>query len=183
MGKGLQHVFVCLAIFSLIALGTACGSNKTDDGRDKAAASKSADKPSGEKAQQAREDVGVPTQNTSKATSVHEALKTAAASQGIFFSELSEGFPVDFLPLYPGGTIDKSSMRGREATLLQVVPDSKDKAIAYYRNFYRDLGWTANDPITVADRTVVLFSGNGAQVDMTVIDREAGKTFVALALY
>jgi len=183
MGKGLQHLFICLAIFSLIALGTACGSNEADVGGNKDAVSKSGDKSPEEKAQQAVEDVGVPKQSASNAVSAPEALKTAAASQGLFFGEVPEGFPVDFLPLYPGGTIDKSSIRGREVTLFQVVPASKDKAIAYYRNFYKELGWTANDPITVSGRTMVYFSGNGAQVDMTLIDREEGKTFLALALY
>ena len=183
MGKGLKYFLVCLAILLLVAMGAACGSNQTEDEGNKTTASESAAESSGEKARQAVEDVRVPAQNTSKTTSVQEALNAAAASQGMFFGEVPKGFPVDFLPLYPGGTIDKASIRGREATLLQVIPVSKEKAITHYREFYKDLGWTSNDPITVADRIIVNFSGNGAQVDMTLIDREEGKTFVALALY
>ena len=183
MEKGLRHLFACLAIFLLIVFGFGCGSDEIDVAGKKADTSESAEKLPGENVQQADQDVSVPTQNTSRADSVYEALNEASASQGIFFGEVPEGFPLAFLPLYPGGTIDKSSIRGREATLLQVVPAPKDKAIAYYRNYYRSLGWTADDPIPLADRTMVFFSGNDARVDMTLIDREEGKTFVALALY
>jgi hypothetical protein len=183
MGKGLQHLFVCLAIVTIVSLGAACGSDEVEDSSKKDDISKSVEKLSEEKVPRTDEDVRVSTQNISRTDSVHEALNEASESQGIFFGEVPEGFPIAFLPLYPGGTIDKSSIRGREATLLQVVPVPKDKAIAYYRNYYRELGWTANDPIALADRTMVFFSGNDARVDMTLIDREGGKTFVALALY
>lgn len=183
MEKGLRRLFICLTILSLIALGTACGSKPADDDGKEAAASKTADEPSEERARPTGENTEIPPHDNSTAASAHDALQTAAVSQGLFVGEVPKGFPLDFLPLFPNGTIDRSSIRGREATLLQVVPASKDKVLAYYRNFYTDLGWTANDPITAADRALVYFSGNGAQVDMTLMDREDGKTLVALSLY
>lgn len=183
MEKGLRRLFICLAILSLIACGNACGSKPADDDGNEEAASKTADELSEERARPTGGDAEIPPHDNLTAASAHDALKTAASSQGLFFGEVPEGFPVEFLPLFPNGTIDKSSIRGREATLLQVVPASKEKVLAYYLTFYTNLGWTANNPIIAADRTLVYFSGNNSQVDMTLIDREGGKTLVALSLY
>jgi hypothetical protein len=185
MNRILQNFFVFLAILSFITLGTSCGSKETDETAKPQAADESAGGPAGlaRQAAEPAEGTSGTSEQTSKAASFKEAFKAAAATEGIFFGEVPEGFPLDFLPLYPGGEIDKSSLKDGEATLLQVVSDPKDKVFAHYRDFYTKLGWTAGDPMTVMDRTMVGFSGNGGQVDMTMINREGGKLFVALALH
>lgn len=111
------------------------------------------------------------------------AWRTAAASQGIYTGEIPDGFPVDFVPPHPDGSIDRSALQEGEATLLQKVPGTVDEVYAHYKGFYQGLGWSAADPITVAGRTMAGFSGDGAQVDITLIDQEDGTTFVALALH
>lgn len=122
------------------------------------------------------------TMTSPQAASVMDAIKAMAASQGIHFGEVPEGFPLELLPLYPGGEIDKSNVSEDGFTLLQLVPADKDTAFSWYKKHYAKMGWSDNKLITVAGRTMTGFNGKDARVDMTLIDREEGKTFVALAL-
>lgn len=117
-----------------------------------------------------------------EAVSIADAIKDMAASSGIYIGEIPEGFPVDFMPLYPGGEIDKSSVKEDAVTLLQLAPADKETVFAWYKDFYRGIGWSDSKPVTVAGRTLTGFKGKNGRVDMTLIDREEGKTFVALAL-
>lgn len=184
MKKGLPNILFCLLVFLLLISVAACGSNETDDSKADSVPSKAVEKSDEENVRQpGGASTEEPTQTTPEA-SVTEALKAMAASEGIYFGEIPEEFPVSFLPPFPGGEIQQASLEdGGEATLLQLVPVGKDEAFEHYRKFYDKLGWNSDDPITVAGRTMVGFSGKGSHVDMTLMDREGGKTFMALAYY
>ena len=58
----------------------------------------------------------------------------------------------------------------------------RTRTLAWYTKFYAGLGWSSAKPITAMGRTMTGFQGKDAKVDMTLMDREEGKTFVALAL-
>lgn len=57
-----------------------------------------------------------------------------------------------------------------------------DSVFEYYRDHFDEIGWSAGDPFTMGNRTMVGFGGPDGGVDMTLIDQGDGKTFVALAL-
>jgi hypothetical protein len=116
------------------------------------------------------------------ANAVRDAIRAMAASEGMYFGEVPENFPLELLPLHPDGTIDKSAIGDGEATLLQQVAGDKNSVLSWYSEHYRRLGWSADDPVSAMGRTMVSFEGPDASVSMTLIEREDGTTFVALAL-
>lgn len=181
MNTDLRSFLVCLALFSLVTLGAACGGSDTAEtaagGSEDVAASGS----SKVKADDGKGGTAAGPE-LPEAASVMESFRDMAASEGIYFGEVPEGFPLDFLPLYPDGEIEQSAVDEEDFTLLQVVPGDKDTVFAWYKKFYAGLGWSAGDPMTVLDRTMVGFVGSDGEVDMTMMDRDGGKTFVALLL-
>lgn len=181
MNTMILNSLAMLALCSLIFLGTACdGTDPAEEAGGAAAevATKSSpETPKGQSGEAAGGTLSLP-----EAASAKEAFKEMAARQGIHLGEVPEGFPLDFLPLYPGGEIDKSGVKEGDFTLLQVLPADKDTVLAWYKKFYAGLGWSSGKPITVMGRTMTGFEGKDAEVDMTLMDREGGKTFVALVL-
>ncbi len=177
MNTFLRNNIALIAMLALITLGIACGAPDSEVAQEVVADPISAgDSPSSDS------PTTVTTEDGDSASAV-DALKAAANSQGIYVGEVPDGFPLQFIPLFPGGEIERSALQDGEATLLQVVPASKEDVLTHYRKFYDGLNWQRSEPITVAGRTMAGFSGGGAQVDMTMIDRGEGKTFVALALH
>jgi hypothetical protein len=184
MNRSLPNIFVCLAVFTLIISVTACGSDKTDNSQPEPPPSNTVENSVEGNALQPGESHTESPARTTQPSSVPEALKAMAASEGIYFGEIPEDFPVSFIPPFPGGEIQQASFEDDgEATLLQVVPVGRDEAFEHYRKHFKKLGWKSGDPMTIAGRTMVGFTGKDAQVDMTMMDRDGGKTFVALAYY
>ena len=182
MRKGLHYFFVCMSICSLIVFCTACGETDVKDGDEETVATKAPDKAPGNKNHEVAEDTGAQQETIADTPSVKDALKAMAASEGIYFGEVPEGFPLDLLPPYPDGTIQQAASDDDGATLLQVVPDSKETVLNHYRDYYKKLGLSVDiEPVTVMGRTMVGFSGSAAEISMTLSDREDGKTFVSLA--
>jgi len=171
-----RNLLVCLAPLAIGLFCISCGGSDSADGAAEATGSSTA---SGEAA---TGEVESGSDASAESASVVEAFRKMAASEGIYIGEVPEGFPLDILPLYPDGEIDKSSVTEKDFSLLQVVPGDKDTVFAWYEKHFGKFGWSANDPITVIDRTMVGFQGKGGKVDMTLMDREEGKTFVALVL-
>ena len=182
MRKGLHFLFVCMAICSLTAFCMACGETEVKDGGEETAAPEASAKTPGDINHEVAEDPDTQPQAVTNTLSVKDALKAMAASKGIYFGEVPERFPLDLLPLYPGGTIEQSAIDDDGATLLQVVPASKETVLNHYRDYYKKLGMSVDtEPMTVMGRTMVGFSGSAVKISMTMSDREEGKTFVSLA--
>ncbi len=179
----MEYLFVVLATCLMIIFCTACGETGDMDGGEETVATKAQEKAPGDKIHEAAEDeyAGVQKQTIAGASSVKDALKAMAASEGIFFGEVPEGFPLDLLPLYPGGTIEQSAIDGKGATLLQVVPASKETVLNHYRDYYKKIGLSADEAMNIGGRIIVGFSGSDAEISMTISDREGGKSFVSLA--
>lgn len=175
MNAFLRNTPALFTMITLLVFGIACGVPDTEVAQEEAAAPIAAAASSSPPATVPTEDSG--------SVAVSDAWKAAANSQGIYVGEVPDGFPLQFIPLFPGGEIERAALQDGEATLLQVVPATKEEVLAHYRDFYDGLNWQLAEPVTVAGRTMTGFSGGGAQVDMTLIDREEGKTFVALALH
>jgi hypothetical protein len=110
------------------------------------------------------------------------SFKEMAASKGIYFGEVPEGFPLDIIPLHPDGEIDKSAVNEEDFTLLQRVSSDKDAIFAWYKEHFEGLGWSAGDPFAFGGRTMVGFGGSDGKVDMTMSDQEDGRVFVSLVL-
>ncbi len=184
MKKSLPSILFYLAVFSLMISVAACGSNETDDSKADSTPSKVAEKSVEENDPQTAPALPDKSDHTAPAAAMPEALKAMAASEGIYFGEIPEDFPVSVVPPFPGGEVEQASLEDNgEATLLQVVPVGKDEALEHYQKFYGRLGWNSDEPITIMGRTVVGFTKKDSQVDMTLMDRDGGKTFVALAYY
>lgn len=81
------------------------------------------------------------------------AFKAMAASEGIFFVEVPEGLPLAVISVHPNGEIDKSSIDEDDFTLLQIVTKDPDSVLAYYRDHFEGIGWSAGDPFTIGNRT------------------------------
>ena len=175
----LRSLLVCLALVSLAIPGIACGGSDTAEETVGGAADGAASEaPAGKEEEEA-------TDNSLKSPEAAEMMakyREMAASEGIYFGEVPEGFPLDFIPLHPDGEIDKSSTGDGDFTLLQNVPVDKDTAFAWFKDFYGDLGWTVGDPFTMGNRTMTGIDGNGGEVSMTMISQDDGSTFVALVL-
>lgn len=169
-----------VALGSLVILGAACGGSDPAEetvgngNTESAAAPDSSVSDGGGSGGTSSTETG--------AASASEAFKAMAASEGIYFGEVPEGFPLAIIPVHPDGEIDKSSIDEDGFTLLQMVNNDPDSVFAYYRDHFDGIGWSAGDPFSMGDRTMVGFGGPDAGVDMTLIDQGDGKTFVALAL-
>jgi len=184
MKKGLSSILSYLAVFSLMLSVAACGSNEAVDSETNSTPSKAVEKSVEEKAPQASEALADKPAQAAPESAVPQALKAMAASEGIYFDEIPEDFPVSIVPPFPGGEIEQAAIDDNgDATLLQLLPVGKDEALKHYSKIYDDLGWKSDDPITIMGRTMVGFTKKGSNVDMTLIDREGGKTFVALAYH
>lgn len=176
----LRSFFVIITIGSVVILGTACGgSDSVDEGAGGGAADVAAGPAS---SAPGSEETGETSAPKSEAVSVSDAFKAMAASEGIFFGEVPEGFPLNIIPVHPEGEIDKSSIDEDGFTLLQNVNKDTDSVLGYFVNHFDGLGWSAGAPFSMGDRTMVSFEGPDGGVDMTMIDQGNGRTFVALAL-
>jgi len=102
-------------------------------------------------------------------------------STAISFKGMPEGFPVDLLPPYPKGEIDRSALSEGEGTLLQTSTDSLEIVLAYYTKLYQKKGFKREEPITFAGRTMRGFNKSGMSISMTLQTRDDGKTFFSLA--
>jgi len=184
MKKGLPSILFYPAVFLLMLSVAACGSNEADDSEANSIPSKAVEKSIEENSPQTSEALADKSAQTAPESAVPQALKAMAASEGIYWDEIPEDFPVSIVPPFPGGEIQQASMDDNgEATLLQLLPVGKDEALEHYSKFYDDLGWKSDDPMTIMGRTLLSFTRKGSNVDMTLIDRDGGKTFVALAYH
>lgn len=113
-----------------------------------------------------------------KALTEGGTIKAGEATLG--FGQLPEGFPVDLLPPYPGGKIERSALKDGEATLLQSSSDPRDTVHEYYRDFYRNGGWEETTPREVMGRTFVSYRGTQGIIHMTLNARPDGATFFSL---
>jgi hypothetical protein len=177
-----RHFLICLALFSLVVIGGACGGSDTAEKAGGDAEPSAANTPAPKAGGDKRAETADGSLNTPEAALMKARFKEMAAAEGIYFGEVPEGFPLDFLPLYPDGEIDKSSIGDGDFTLLQNVPGDKDTVFAWYKKFYTGLGWASGNPFTTMGRTMVGFEGSDAEVDMTMIEKDGGNTFVALVL-
>ncbi len=82
----------------------------------------------------------------------------------------------------PVAQIDKSSVNEEDFTLLQVIAGDQDGIFGWYKDHFKGLGWSAGDPFTFGERTMVGFGGSDGEVSMTLTEREDGKIFVSLVL-
>ncbi len=177
----LRTLLVCLILVSLPVLGIACGgsdSAETAAGETADVATPGSPDATEEKKAESSDD----SLSSPEAAMMVAKYKEMAASEGIYFGEVPEGFPLDFIPLHPDGKIDKSSTGGGDFTLLQNVPAEKDTVFAWFKDFYSDMGWTVGDPFTMGNRTMTGIDGNSGEVSMTMITQDDGSTFVALVL-
>jgi len=176
----IRSIGVVVTVGLVVIFGTACGGPESSDesagneAADVAAAAVSSVSEGGESNEAAAPE--------SEAVSVADAFKAMAASEGIFFGEVPEGFPLNIIPLHPDGEIDKSSIDEDGFTLLQNVNKDVDSVLAHYKDHFDGLGWSAGSPFTMGERTMLSFEGPDGGVDMTLINQGNGKTFVALAL-
>lgn len=176
----LRSFFVIITIGSVVILGSACGGSDTvgegagGGAADVAAAPASSEPGSGESSEASAPN--------SEAVSVSDAFKAMAATEGVFFGEVPEGFPLNIIPVHPEGEIDRSSIDEDGFTLLQNVSKDTESVLEYFVDHFDGLGWSAGAPFTMGERTMVGFDGPDGDVGMTMIDQGNGTTFVALAL-
>ena len=181
MNKTARYLFACIATCSFLMLFAACGENETENGVNTTAAPAGAGSDRGERPGDAADPAGAAGDVSSQESAVTNALRTLAASEGIYFGEIPEDFPTNLLPPYPGGTITQAAIQDDGATLLQIVPATKEKVYDHYRAYYKKIKITAAEPVTIMGKTMVGFSGKNAEISMTLKDNEDGTTFVALA--
>lgn len=176
----IRNFGVVVAIGLVVILGTACGGSDSSDEGVGGGASDAAAAPVSQVSENSESnEASAP---KAEGASVADAFKAMAASEGIYFGEVLEGFPLDIIPLHPDGEIDKSSIDEDGFTLLQNVDQNNDSVLAHYQKHFDGLGWSAGAPFTMGERTMLSFEGPDGGVDMTLINQGNGKTFVALAL-
>lgn len=186
MSTVLRSFLVCIALGSLIVFSVACGGSGADEtasGEDVAGKSVENAAPDGPsvKPEQKGETTDI-SQDSPEAAIMKGKFKEMAATEGIYFGEVPEGFPLEFIPVHPEGEIDKSSTGDGDFTLLQNVAGDKDSVFAWFKDHFEGLGWSVDAPFTMGDRTMIGVDGRDATVSMTLIEKDGGKTFVALVL-
>lgn len=102
-------------------------------------------------------------------------------STAISFKGMPDGFPVELIPPYPDGEVERSALTDGRGTLLQTSSDSPEKVLAYYENFYKEKGFRQNKPVTVMGRIMLGFDSDDEGISMTLQVRDDGKTFFSLA--
>jgi len=175
-----RSLSIWFALFTLL-LVVACGggdtAETTADGLGDTAAAKTAVPGGADQAEPAGGSVASP-----EAESVAEFFKDMAATKGIYFGEVPEGFPLDIITLHPDGKIDNSAVNEEDFTLLQMVTGDKESIFGWFKDHFDDIGYRAGNPFTMGNRTMVGFTGSDGEVSMTLIDKEDGKVFVAQVL-
>lgn len=176
----LDKTIVVITLGSVAIFGAACGGS--DSAEETVGHQEAVPAATTESSGSGVVDSGGSSSTLVNSTSAADAFKAMAASEGVFIGEVPEGFPLTIVPLHPDGEIDKSSIDEEGFTLLQMVSNDPDSVHAFYREHFDGIGWSAGDPFSMGDRTMVSFGGPDARVDMTLIGQGDGKTFVALAL-
>ena len=177
----LRGALAILSLFLLVIPGVACGGSDTAekaevaaDGAATGGTSETVGKVSGEAADQTADSPG--------AAAVYEKIKAMAAADGLYFKEVPEGFPLEFIPLHPEGTILSSSVGKGDFGMSQSIPGTKDDIYAWFKTFYGELGWSPDDPRTVGSKTLAGFDGPDVMVSMALDTLPDGDILVDLLL-
>ena len=183
MNAVLRTSLVVITLFAMVVFSPGCGGSDSAEqasGDGAGGADSSTPAPAAGGSQKA--EASDKSLQTPEAAMMKAKLKEMAAQEGIYFSEVPEGFPLEIIPVHPDGAIDKSSTGNGDFTLLQAVAQDKDSTMGWFREHYEDLDFNLGDAITVMGRTMITGSGPAGELSLTFIDQEEGKTFVAQVL-
>jgi len=81
---------------------------------------------------------------------------------------LPEGFPEDFLPVYPGAEVLQATVTDNDALLTIGVGDSTEQVLQFYQEYWTSRGWQMSVEVAGTQRSAASFESDGNTINLSI---------------